>query len=213
MTFTEKQSTVDGIHKNAPKLKVLGIGDIMTCPIDGQADRIITLRNVAFSPNARDNLISESHMDTKGLKICKFNGRVLILKPDGKFVMQGICRGGLFEVNCHVTQQSSIPSDIAFSVQYGQSFDLWHRRLAHINEDALRYLVKHNLVTGMDLQTNGSLGPCDGCANGKHPQAPFPKQASRATEILGRLHMDLQGHFKNSIHGFRYALAVVDDHS
>ena len=125
--------------------------------------------------------------------------------------MQGICHGRLFKINCHITQPSSLPSDVVFSVQYGQSFDLWHWRLAHINEDALRYLVKHNLVTGMDLQMSGSLGPCDSCVKGKHPQAPFPKQASRATKILGWLHMDLQGHFKNSTQGFRYTLAVADD--
>jgi hypothetical protein len=210
--FTVKQFTIDAIQKNAPVLEVLGIGDItVTCPIEGDTDRTITLRNIAFSPNTRDNLISESHMDKKGLEINKFNGRVSIRKPDGKLVMQGIRRGGLFKINCYITLPSSLPSDVAFSVQYGQSFDLWHRQLAHTNEDALRYLVKHNLVTGMDLQTSGSLGPCDGCAKGKHPQAPFPKKASRATEILGRLHMDLQGHFKNSTLGFRYTLAVVDD--
>ena len=75
-------------------------------------------------------------------------------------------------------------------------------------------MTKHNLVTGMDLSMEGSLGPCDGCAKGKHPQAPFPKQAqNRADQILGRLHMDLQGPFKQSITGLRYALAVIDDYS
>ena len=73
-------------------------------------------------------------------------------------------------------------------------------------------MAKHDLVTGMDLCTDGSLGPCDGCAKGKHPQAPFPKQAqNRADDMLGWLHMDLQGPFKSSIAGFRYTLAVIDD--
>lgn len=48
---------------------------------------------------------------------------------------------------------------------------------------------------------------------GKHHQAPFPQTTSRATEILERLHMDLQGPFDASIKGFRYTLAVIDDHS
>lgn len=84
----------------------------------------------------------------------------------------------LFKLHCYAVPPSSHPSEFAFSVQYGQSLDLWHRRLSHIHEDALCYLAKHKLVTGMDLQTSGSLGPCDGCTKGKHPQAPFPKQAS-----------------------------------
>ena len=85
-------------------------------------------------------------------------------------------------------------------------------RLINVNEDALLYMAKHSLVTGMDLHTNGSLGPCDGCAKGKHPQAPFPKQAkNRADTLLGRLHMDIQGPFKGSIAGLQYTLAVIDD--
>jgi len=63
------------------------------------------------------------------------------------------------------------------------------------------------------LQTNGSLGPCDGCTKRKHPQAPFPTSYSRAKKILHRLHMDLQGPFNTSIKGYRYVLTVVDDHS
>ena len=73
-------------------------------------------------------------------------------------------------------------------------------------------MAKYNLATGMDLHMDGSLGPCDGCTKGKHPQAPFPKQAeNRADTPLGRLHMDIQGPFKGSITGLRYALAVIDD--
>ena len=68
-------------------------------------------------------------------------------------------------------------------------------------------------MTSLDLQTNGSLGPCDGCAKGKHPQAPFPTSHSRAKNILDCLHMDLQGPFDASIKGFRYALTVIDDNS
>ena len=108
-----------------PTSAMTGVRDIvMTCPIEGYMDCIITLQNVAFSPNAWDNLISESHMDKKGLEVHKFNVFVSILKPDGKMVMQGIHCGGLFEINCQVTQPSSLPSDIAFSVQYKKSLDL-----------------------------------------------------------------------------------------
>lgn len=91
--------------------------------------------------------------------------------------MQGRLRD-LYELDCHVAPPYTAPSNIAFSAQFGQSFDLWHQRMAHINKRALRYLVSNQLVTGMDLHTSGSLGPCDGCALGKHPQAPFPVKAS-----------------------------------
>src|ERR1700683_3794938 len=77
----------------------------------------------------------------------------------------------------------------------------------------IKWLEKINWMMSCDLQTNGSLGPCDGCTKGKHPQAPFPTSRSRAKKILDRLHMDLQGPFDVSIKGYRFVLAVIDDNS
>ena len=152
-------------------------------------------------------------MDQKGLEIQKRKGLVNVLHTDGSILMQGHLNGNLYELNCHTSPSSTSP-EFAFNMRYTHSLNLWHRHLAHVNEDALLYMAKHSLVTGMDLHTNGSLGPCDGCAKGKHPQAPFPKQAENQAESpLGRLHMDIQGPFKGSIAGFRYTLAVIDDHS
>ena len=147
------------------------------------------------------------------MEIRRKNGKVTVRKPDGTTVMQGRLEGLLYPLNITIAPYSQYPTELAFSARYTESLDLWHRRLAHIHEDALRYLAKHDLVTGLDIQTNGSLGPCDGCAKGKHPQAPFPTSHSRAKNILDRLHMDLQGPFDTSIKGLRYALAVVDDNS
>jgi transposase InsO family protein len=72
------------------------------------------------------------------------------------------------------------------------------------------------MVTGLDLKgLRGSrLSPCDGCAKGKHHQAPFPKHARRrANNVTECLHCDLQGPFEQSIHGYKYVMVVVDDYS
>lgn len=211
-TFTEKHSTIGGIQKSAPSLISKGFGDVLlTCTVDGESDQTITLINVAYCPDAQDNLVSESQMDRKGLEIRKRKGQVNVLRANGSLLMRGHLQGSLYELNCYVTPASS-SSEFAFAARYTQSLNLWHRRLAHVSEDTLLHMAKHDLVTGMDLCTDGSLGPCDRCAKGKHPQAPFPKQAqNRADDMLGQLHMDLQGPFKSSITGFRYTLAVIDD--
>ena len=192
----------------------MGTGDIqLTCTVDGKSEHTVMLTNVTFCPDAQDNLISESRMDQKGLEIQKHKGLVNVLCTNGSILMQGHLNGSLYELNCHASPSSTSP-EFAFNTRYTHSLDLWHRRLAHVNEDALLYMAKHSLVTGMDLHMNGSLGPCDGCVKGKHPQAPVPKQVeNRAESPLGRLHMDIQGPFKGSIAGFRYALVVIDDHS
>ena len=69
------------------------------------------------------------------------------------------------------------------------------------------------MVTGLDIWTNETLGPCNGCAEGKHPQTPFPKQGSRMTRPLEQLHMDLQGPLATSLAGYCYSLGIVDCHS
>jgi len=152
-------------------------------------------------------------MDRKGLAIFK-KGKVTITKSDGSVVMQGsLLSCNLYELDITLAPYSAPPSHVAFTAQTGQSYDLWHHRLGHIHEGGLRYLAKHNLVTGLNIKVEDTLGPCDGCAKGKHHQAPFPRRSKRSPAILDRLHMDLQGPFTVSIHGYRFTLAVIDDHS
>ena len=213
-TFTERHSSIGGIQRNTPALQSMGTGDIrLACTVDRKSKHTVMLTNVTFCPDSRDNLISESWMDRKGLKIQKHKGLVNVLHTDGSILMQGHLNGSLYKLNCHTSPSSTSPK-FAFNTRYTHSLDLWHRRLAHVNEDALLYMAKHSLITGMDLHKNGSLSPCDRCVKGKHPQAPFPKQAENQAESpLGRLHIDIQGPFKGSIARFQYALAVIDDHS
>ncbi|KAF8839687.1 hypothetical protein BDN67DRAFT_885567, partial [Paxillus ammoniavirescens] len=86
--------------------------------------------------------------------------------------------------------------------------------LGHISLNKIRYMARHNLVSGLDLQGHGDLMPCEGCAKGKHHRAPFPfTSTNRVTKTLECIHMDLQGPFNPSILGLTYTLAVIDDHS
>ncbi|GBE87258.1 Retrovirus-related Pol polyprotein from transposon TNT 1-94 [Sparassis crispa] len=216
ITFTPSSETIGGIRKTGPQLEVHGRGDILIlCHVHSGDQHIVTLRNVCYCPDARDNIISESHMDQKGLSIHKQNGLVAVQNSNGKVIMEGARRRDLYELDCAIAPPSSHPSEISFAAQLSPSdSELWHCRLAHIGQGSLQYMVKHALVTGLDLKSVETLGPCDGCAKGKHHQAPFPKQATnRATSILHHLHMDLQGPFDLSITGYRYTLAVVDDYS
>lgn len=192
-TFTPLEEHIQGIVKNGPALQVLGYGSVLVnVSVKGRADRIVKLTNVRYCPNARDNLMSESRMDRKGMEITKRNGRLTIKKPNGEIVMEGKLINNLYEIKSVIAPPTA-RHEVAFSARSGSNLDLWHARFAHISLDNLRYLARHNLVTGMDLRGNGDLVPCNGCAKGKHPQAPFPSTATRAKKTLDRIHMDLQG--------------------
>ena len=97
---------------------------------------------------------------------------------------EGRLWGNLYEVNCAIVPPFSCPN-IAFSAQSTPNLDLWHAQLSHISLKSLCYLEHHNLVTGMELRGSGELSPCNGCAKGKHHQAPFLKFAtSHATRTI-----------------------------
>lgn len=198
-----RKQTIGGINKKATSLAVLGTGDVnVIVDIDDRRDKIVTFRNASYCPNAADNLVSESRMDRKGLAILKKNGKITISKDNGSVIMQGrILSCNLYEIHVTLAPHSASPSHLAFATRTGQSYDLWHHQLGHIHEGGLRYLAKHNLVTGLDLDVSNTLGPCDGCANGKHHQAPFPRRVECSPAILDCLHMDLQGPFDRSING------------
>jgi hypothetical protein len=125
-------STIGSIVKNGPQLDVHGCSDVhVICSIDGHDEKVITLHDVTFCPNARDNLISESRMDRKGMDIRKRNGKVTIRKPGSETVMQGSLQGAtncsLYIMDYTIAPPPSYPGDTAFSARYEQSLDLWHR--------------------------------------------------------------------------------------
>ena len=95
--------TIGSINKDGPCLDVQGTGDInIICSVLGHESRTITLRNVSYCPGAHNNLISESHMDQKGLTIVKRKGKVTIMKPSGNVVMEGNLQNNLYELDCTI---------------------------------------------------------------------------------------------------------------
>ena len=102
-----------------------------------QEHHTITLWNVAYCPDAQDNLISESQMDKRGLEIQKRDGQVQVSKQDRSILIEGRLRHNLYELNCAVAAPSSNPSDVAFSAQIGESLKLWHQQFSHMHPDGL----------------------------------------------------------------------------
>src|SRR5204863_3701924 len=148
------------------------------------------------------------------LDISVKGGICTIKDKAGCTLMVGHQRNNHYEMDCAIDPKYSGPVDFAFLSYAGSDLDLWHRRLAHLNTKSLRRLVKYQMVTGINSLPSNELGPCTGCAKGKHSQSPFPQQASHAESILELLHMDLQGPMPTSSwSGYRYTLGIVDDNS
>ena len=91
--------------------------------------------------------------------------------------------------------------------------DLWHRRMAHLNQKDLVKL-KNGQASGIEFSVPKSIEPCVPCMKGKQSRLPFPKQGRRASSILELIHSDLAGPMEEkSIGGANYFLTFIDDFS
>ncbi|GKA91060.1 putative ribonuclease H-like domain-containing protein, partial [Tanacetum coccineum] len=94
-------------------------------------------------------------------------------------------------------------------------YELWHRRLGHINFKTMNKLVKGNLVRGLPSKLFENNQTCVACQKGKQHRASCKsKTVSSISQPLHMLHMDLFGPtFVKSLMKKMYCLVVTDDYS
>jgi transposase InsO family protein len=95
-----------------------------------------------------------------------------------------------------------------------QELQLWHRRLGHVNEDALRRMHDDGLVVG--LKGHKHVVRCDTCTLAKQTRARIGKELAqpRAQQPFLRVHSDLCGPFRTpGPHGERYLFVITDEFS
>ena len=90
----------------------------------------------------------------------------------------------------------------------------WHEIYGHCNEADLRKLVKHDLVTGMQLSDKKSIKKCETCVMNKLPNFRNHAPRTKATRAFQLVHSDLTAQI-NPVgkHSFKYAMNFVDDFS
>jgi transposase InsO family protein len=90
--------------------------------------------------------------------------------------------------------------------------ELWHRRYAHINYQALPFLRK--MVEAIPELKSTHEGICKGCALGKNIKKPFPRSNNRSKEILDLIHSDVCSPMSvRYLGGYLYYIIFIDDYS
>nr|GEZ91070.1 integrase, catalytic region, zinc finger, CCHC-type, peptidase aspartic, catalytic [Tanacetum cinerariifolium] len=92
---------------------------------------------------------------------------------------------------------------------------LWHRRLSHLNFDAINHLARQGLVRGLSKLKFEKDHLCSACAMGKSTNKTHkPKSEDTNQEKLYLLHMDLCGPIRvESVNGKKYIIVIMDDYS
>jgi hypothetical protein len=88
--------------------------------------------------------------------------------------------------------------------------ELWHRRLGHLNYNALLGLQK--MVTGMPVFSFEHDSVCRGYALGKNTKKSYPHSNRKTNGILDLIHSDLCGPMTApSMNGCLYYIIFIDD--
>lgn len=109
----------------------------------------------------------------------------------------------------------SLPAAVTRSASSKASWNVWHRRLAHLGSTSMKRLFGA-MSTGASIDRKSPLEldhVCDGCAVGKIVRPPFPSVGTRAEKVLDLVHTDLCDLGRSSQGGARYMMVLVDDWS
>ena len=124
-------------HESPHKVK---LGDDYQYPIKGTGEssykldsgKSLTMKEVLFVPGLKNNLLSISALDAKGMRAAFIDGQV-IMWPKGKTIDDAVVieeqEGGLYKLKGHL-EQALIHDTV-------ESNEIWHRILAHVHYRAL----------------------------------------------------------------------------
>jgi transposase InsO family protein len=165
------------------------------------------MKDVLYVPGLKKNLLSISALDKKGYRVAFIDGDVIMWAKRetlNEAIVIGSEENGLYKLKGH--------PETAMTHAIENSYELWHRRLAHINYKALPYICK--AITGLRELKVDQEGICNGCAQGKNIKNPFPKRDSKAEGALELIHSDVCGPMpSSSISGYVFYVSFIDDYS
>ncbi|UYV70438.1 K02A2.6-like [Cordylochernes scorpioides] len=187
-------------------IKSNGSGTVETYQDD---NHLLTLKEVLYVPELNSNLISVSKItedekqiifDENGARIIDNNGSSIITaKREDNIYTIDACANIKLEENVFKTQENN--------------WKIWHKRLAHINENYMNMTLKDSMVYGFSCSPINNLEPCITCIQSKFTRLPFKEiDSKQSTKPLDLVHMDLIGLFQHeSIGRAIYVRNIVDD--
>ena len=128
---------------------------------DNDAERTIRLSSVLYVPDLSCNLFSVRDITDKGNRMVFDDITCNVITKDDFVIASGHKRGNLYVLDGTADRQT----DEAL-VAAQPSSDLWHQRLAHVNDKVLEKLVSCD-VSCVDLKKVEPRSFCEGCVQGK----------------------------------------------
>lgn len=191
---------------NNDMMKVICSGDV-SCRVNvhGKSSGV-TMKDVMCVPGLTTNLLSVSQMTSKGYSVIFLPDMAEIRDKHGSLIATATEVDGLYRLD--------VDRGTAFTATgKNDSMELWHRRCAHLNLADLRRM-RNGGVNGMSFVDSEKSEACVACCKGKQSRNSFPREGSRANQLIEIIHADIAGKMEcRSIGGSKFCLVLVDDYS
>jgi transposase InsO family protein len=221
-TFDETVDTYISLADCAMR-KASGVGTMVVRPDRPlhPAAKELLCEKAIYLPDAPFNIISVALARKRGINVDCFNA---VISQGDQQICDIIVRNSDFMVEhspssqpSHVTSGSHLnsvrPAGMARTMQLPNrrldDIQLWHQRLGHLHETALRNLPK--AVEGINIQGD-SLNPCEACLVSKSHQIIARGPQLRSSTTFEKIHLDFTI-LSQGIGGANCLLHLTDDAS
>ncbi|CAI7888541.1 unnamed protein product [Closterium sp. NIES-54] len=148
------------------------------------------------------NLLSAGQLKENGVKLQEDGDRVLLVSAAGDVLGRASYTGRVLCTDLRpcstksTTYTTEVVVLLAIVSVTKSTPDRLHVRLAHVGMNAIRSSAKHEVATGLDLESaSGANLPCVSCVGRKLARHTLPDQGSDADDVLAVMHVDLCGPF------------------
>lgn len=192
---------------NNQELVVKGVGIVRIKKLINDKWFESVINDVLFIPDLRKNLFSEGVVTAKGMKIVKENDSASVYE-NGCLVACAVKEAN----NLYRLLFETIVPEI--NVVTKTDVKVWHDRLGHINNKALKDVFDRGLIKNVDI-TDVEHFFCEACMYGKQHKLPINKSVSPRDMKPGEfIHSDLCGPMSTpSVKGANYFVLFKDDAS
>ncbi len=206
--WNETSTNIKVMVANNKKVEVIRTGTVQL----KLGDRMVSLLNVAYSPEFAANLISLSKFADKEEQVILTKNEISIKSHNGTMQCIGIrISNGLWIANNKSAYAFNSIKQLQQKLNVTQP-ELWHYRLGHVPIRELQGLSE--AVNGLEKcklkNINDQELMCDGCESGKAHRQPFTGSISKAVNKMDVWHTDSSGPMPESIDGYKYVSLATD---
>ena len=193
---------------NGVKVDVLFIGTVV---LHFRCDFRIILENTAFVPSMRRSLVSLSKLDESGYHF-HFGNKNVEVSLNSSIVGECLLRDGLYQLDLnsdaiafHVDNEGT-----KRALMKENSYSLWHKRLGHISQERIERLIKSQILPQLVYD---NIESCVDCIKGKLTKIIKQQGATRSSELLELIHIEISGPYSHSLCGKSFFVTFIDDFS